>query len=136
MSHWVCQVTLIFTFPEEHLSSFALVFLRLYLVVRFVLIHSRVVRNTPLQSVGYLNQVTINASFLMKIYLVKWPRRCLFTICILAFLIGSWSLRACVYTDTGAHLPIADAMWLFIVTATTVGLYRERSLIENLAFLF
>ena len=84
---------------------------------------------------GDFNQVTINGSFLTKFYLVKWPRQCLLAIGTMGFLIGSWSLRASVYTDTGAHLPIADAMWLFIITATSVSLYTERSLIENLAFL-
>jgi len=57
----------------------------------------------------------------MKTYLDRWPILCLSIFCCAAFLIGSWSLRACDYTSYYVHLPMLDAMWLFIVTYTTVG---------------
>jgi hypothetical protein len=99
------------------------VFARLYLVCRFLVFHSPLVHNASSQSLGSLNQVSMNFSFLMKTYLVQWPTRCLITFCLGVFLIGSWSLRACNYQSTTNHLPILDSMWLFIVTFTTVGLY-------------
>jgi hypothetical protein len=79
------------------------------------------VHDTSCQSIGYLNKVSINFYFVIKTYLDKWPARCLIVFCILIFLIGSWCLRACDYEPGIEHLPIGDAMWLFVVTFTTVG---------------
>ena len=96
-------------------------FFRLYLLGRSVMFHSYLFRDASLRSISCLNQVSINFSFLLKTYLEQWPTRCLLTIIIIAFLIGSWSLRACNYLSTGNHIPFSDSMWLFIVTFTTVG---------------
>ncbi|UJR32651.1 hypothetical protein I4U23_020111 [Adineta vaga] len=96
-------------------------FFRLYLLGRSMMFHSYLFRNASLRSLSCLNQVTIDFSFLLKTYLEQWPVRCLLTLIIIAFLIGSWSLRACNYLSTGDHVPLSDSMWLFIVTFTTVG---------------
>jgi hypothetical protein len=85
--------------------------------------HSSLVRDASLRSIGYLNQVSINFFFLMKTYLELWPTRCTVAFCTLIFLIGSWCLRACDYTSQGEHLPLSDAMWLFVITFTTVGMF-------------
>ena len=96
-------------------------FLRLYLLSRTFMIHSPLLRNIPLRSVAYFNHVSINVSFLFKTYLEQWPTRSLLAVCTVGFFIGSWSLRASIYTDTGEHLSMSNAMWLFVITATTVG---------------
>ncbi|CAF4062622.1 unnamed protein product [Rotaria sordida] len=79
------------------------------------------IRDAPLKSFDSLNQVSINFTFLTKIYVEKWPIRCLSIICILIFFIGSWSIRACDYQHAAKHISMVDSMWLFIVTYTTVG---------------
>ncbi len=96
-------------------------FLRLYLFPRAILYHSYLALHAGSQSIGYLSQVTIDFYFLMKTYLDRWPIPCLSVFTFSAFLIGSWSLRACDYTSYYVHLPMLDAMWLFIITYTTVG---------------
>ncbi|CAF4150401.1 unnamed protein product, partial [Rotaria sordida] len=78
------------------------------------------IRDAPLKSFDSLNQVSINFTFLTKIYVEKWPIRCLSIICILMFFIGSWSIRACDYQHATKHISMFDSMWLFIVTYTTV----------------
>jgi hypothetical protein len=83
--------------------------------------HSHLVRDTATQSLGHLNQVSIDFFFLIKTYLDQKPIHFLTVFCTLAFFIGSWSLRACQYQVPGGHLSILDSMWLFIVTFTTVG---------------
>ncbi|CAF3865511.1 unnamed protein product [Rotaria sp. Silwood1] len=83
--------------------------------------HSPLFRNTSSRSVGYLNKVSIDYFFLIKAYLQQWPTRCLTIFCITVFLIGSWSLRACSYSSTDEHLTMQNAMWLFVITFTTVG---------------
>ncbi len=85
------------------------------------MIHSNSFRSVTLRSLGYLNNVSFDVMYLIKTYLEQWPTRCLVIFCTLAFFIGSWSLRACDYADTEGHMSMSDAMWLFIITFTTVG---------------
>lgn len=114
-------------FPlARNVHSFCVVFLRLYLLGRSFMIHSPLVRNVPMRALGYLNHVPIDAYFLFKTYIEKYPTRCLTSSCIVVFLIGSWALRACDYKPTGEHMLMTDAMWLFIITSTTVGLCLPR----------
>ena len=93
------------------------------MLCRFIKFHSHLMRDTASQSLGYLNEVSINIFFLYKTYLEQWPVRCLLAFCTFILLVASWSLRACNYYSTGAHMSMLDSMWLFIVTFTTVGLY-------------
>ena len=84
--------------------------------------HSHLFRDTSSQSLGFLNQVKINFSFLIRTYLNQWPICTLLTICFIClFYLGSWSLRVCNYNPDFTHLSIFNSMWLFIVTFTTVG---------------
>lgn len=83
--------------------------------------HSSLVHNASSRSLGYLNQVSIDFSFLFKTYLEQWPTRCLLLFSAVIFCIGSWSLRACNYGATEKQISMLDSMWLFIVTYTTVG---------------
>ncbi|CAF1235159.1 unnamed protein product [Rotaria sordida] len=96
-------------------------FARGYLLCRFIVFHSHLFLDASSRSIGYLNQISINYFFLIKVYVQQWPRRCIMTFCIMVFLIGSWCLRACDYTSNNEHLSMLDSMWLFIITFTTVG---------------
>jgi hypothetical protein len=98
------------------------VFARLYLLCRLFMFHSNLFRDTSLQSLGYLNQVSINFFFLIRTHLQKWPTRTLLIICSFLFLISSWSLRVCNYKSDSTRLSMLDSMWLFIATFTTVGM--------------
>lgn len=96
-------------------------FLRCYLLCRFAIYHSSLTQNVGHQSLGYLNQVSIDFDFLVKTSLAQWPARSLSIFLIIIWLIGSWALRACDRVSADVHLPMADTMWFFIVTYTTVG---------------
>jgi hypothetical protein len=110
------------SYEKSNKFSIKLVFARLYLICRFLMFHSDLVRNSFSQSLGSFNQVSINFYFLLKTYIQQWPTFCLSIFCLLLFLISSWSLRACNYKSTIEHLSMFDSMWLFIVTFTTVGM--------------
>jgi len=97
------------------------VFLRLYLLTRSIMFHSYLFRDSWLRSFGYLNHVSINFSFVIKTFFARWPTRSLILLCMLIFLIGSWSLRACNYEQTREHFTLLDSMWIFVITFTTVG---------------
>ncbi|CAF1147478.1 unnamed protein product [Rotaria sordida] len=96
-------------------------FARIYLLCRSITFHSRFLRDSSSRSLGYLNKVPINFFFIIKAYLEQSPALCLVIFFMLMFCIGSWSLRACNYTTTNQHLPIANAMWMFMTLFTTVG---------------
>ena len=68
---------------------FLLVFLRLYLLSRSIIFHSKLVRDASLRSLGYLNQISIDFSFLSKTYIEQWPTRCLLAFCTLIFFTGT-----------------------------------------------
>jgi hypothetical protein len=97
--------------------------------------NSDLVRDTTSQSIGSLNQVSINFHFLLKTYIQQWPTRCLAIFCVFLFLISSWSLRACNYKPTIEHISMIDSMWLFIVTFTTVGMSNFEIFSENNKFI-
>lgn len=105
-----------------HFYSF-IVFFRLYLVCRFIMLHSHLVRDASSQSIGYLNRVSFNFPFIIKSYMKRQPTLCLTSFCISTFLIASWSLRACDYNVKTGHMPMLDATWLFIISFTTIGNY-------------
>ena len=102
-------------------------FLRLYLFGRSLLLHSQLIRNASLRSFSYLNHVSMDLFFLIKTALEQWPGRCLLTVCLSMFFIGSWSLRACVYQPSNEHLSMPNAMWLFMVTFATIGKVNHMS---------
>ncbi|CAF1421201.1 unnamed protein product [Rotaria sp. Silwood1] len=96
-------------------------FARLYLFGRVIMFHSHLFRDVSLRSIGYLNKVSINFFFLMKTHLERFPTIWLTAFCVILCIIGSWCLRACSYLPNNQHLSVLDAMWLFIVTFSTVG---------------
>ena len=96
-------------------------FARIYLLCRCLMFHSHLVRSISSQSLGSLNQVSINFLFLLKTYLEQWPIGSLVIFSTSLFLIGSWSFRACNYNSDLEHLSITNSFWLLIVTFTTVG---------------
>ncbi|CAF1427192.1 unnamed protein product [Rotaria sordida] len=96
-------------------------FARVYLLCRFIMFHSNLFLDTSSRSISCFNKVSIDYIFLIKVHLQQYPIRCLTTICIIVFIIGSWCLRACNYLPTHEHASMLDSMWLFIITFTTVG---------------
>ena len=101
------------------------------------MLHSYLVRDASSQSLGYLNRVSFNFPFIIKSYIQRRPALCLTTVCISAFFIASWSMRACDYNVKTGHMPMLDASWLFIISFTTIGTRNEKELfINTFVFLF
>ncbi|CAF0773585.1 unnamed protein product [Adineta steineri] len=96
-------------------------FFRLYLICRFIMLHSHLVRDASSQSLGYLNRVSFNFRFVIKSYIQQRPALCLTTFCITTFFIASWSMRACDFNVKTGHMAMLDATWLFIISFTTIG---------------
>lgn len=100
-----------------------LMFFRLYILGRFLVVHSDLFRDTTVQSLGTLSKVNINAQFVFKALMTTRPGTCLSTILVTTLIINSWSLRICEYhtnpADGKDHY--AQALWLTAVTFLTLG---------------
>ncbi|XP_064611454.1 small conductance calcium-activated potassium channel protein 2-like isoform X2 [Liolophura sinensis] len=100
-----------------------LMMLRLYLVGKFMVMHSRMLTDTSTQSLGALNKVKIDATFVFKALMSTNPGTMLIAIMLLVFLVNSWAMRTCeVYYDPDQeHSSFRDALWLIVITFLTVG---------------
>ena len=100
-----------------------LMFCRLYILGRFLVVHSDLFRDTTVQSLGTLSKVRINAQFVFKALMTTRPGTCLTAILLSTLVISSWSIRVCeFYTEpadgNGNYL---QALWLTSVTFLTLG---------------
>ena len=97
--------------------------LRLYLLGRFIVVHSKLFLDTSVQSLGALSRVRINAQFVFKAVMSTTPGVVLLCIMFGTFFINSWNLRVCeVYSDPDTSLAsYPQALWLTAVTFLTVG---------------
>ncbi|KAK3086891.1 hypothetical protein FSP39_025041 [Pinctada imbricata] len=108
--------------PANSILS-VLMFCRLYILGRFLVVHSDLFRDTTVQSLGTLSKVRINAQFVFKALMTTRPGTCLTAILLSTLIISSWSIRVCeFYTEpadgNGNYL---QALWLTSVTFLTLG---------------
>jgi hypothetical protein len=103
-------------------------FLRVYILGRFLVVHSDLFRDTTVQSLGTLSKVNINAKFVFKALMSTMPGTCLLSILVTTLIVNSWSVRICEYysfehststkSPAGSYL---SAVWLIAVTFLTLG---------------
>ena len=114
------QVTM---FPLNSLFTI-LMFLRIYLLMRFLVVHSALFRDTTVQSLGAMSNVNINAQFVFKALMTSMPGLCLVSIMATTLFVNSYSLRMCEYyildgRNTGTFF--MQAIWMTCVTFLTLG---------------
>ncbi|XP_061094578.1 intermediate conductance calcium-activated potassium channel protein 4 isoform X2 [Conger conger] len=105
--------------PVPLLSS--LMFLRLYLVHRAILLHSKVLLSASYRSIGSLNNINFTFRFVLKVLMNKYPGRTLLVFIVFFWLSASWLLTLCerqIQVETGDML---TALWLIAITFLTVG---------------
>ncbi|KAJ8388914.1 hypothetical protein AAFF_G00126700 [Aldrovandia affinis] len=98
-----------------------LMFLRLYLVHRAILLHSKVLLSASYRSIGSLNNINFTFRFVLKVLMNKYPGRTLLVFIVFFWLSASWLLTLCerqIQVDTGQ---ILTALWLIAITFLTVG---------------
>ncbi|KAL8559443.1 hypothetical protein ACOMHN_045240 [Nucella lapillus] len=100
-----------------------LMFMRLYLLGRLIVVHSKLFLDTSVQSLGALSRVRINAQFVFRALMTTSPLLVLGSWMLGTFFINSWNSRVCeVYTDPESHFnTFGQSMWLTAVTFLTVG---------------
>ena len=70
-------------------------FLRLYLICRAMLLHSRLFSDASSRSIGALNRITFNTRFIMKTLMTICPGTVLLVLMLSLWILASWMLRAC-----------------------------------------
>ncbi|KAM7420528.1 hypothetical protein PAMA_014985 [Pampus argenteus] len=98
-----------------------LMFLRLYLVHRAVLLHSKVLLSASYRSIGSLNNINFTFRFVLKVLMNKYPARTLLAFILLFWLTASWMLTLCERQTKASTGHMQTALWLIAITFLTVG---------------
>ena len=70
-------------------------FLRLYLICRVMLLHSKLFTDASSRSIGALNRINFNTRFVLKTLMTICPGTVLLVLMLSLWIIASWNLRAC-----------------------------------------
>ncbi|KAK7878216.1 hypothetical protein WMY93_031168 [Mugilogobius chulae] len=70
-------------------------FLRLYLIARVMLLHSKLFTDASSRSIGALNKVHFNTRFVMKTLMTICPGTVLLVFSISLWIIAAWTVRVC-----------------------------------------
>ncbi|KAG5271043.1 hypothetical protein AALO_G00175220 [Alosa alosa] len=99
----------------------AMMFLRLYLVHRTILLHSKVLLNASYRTIGSLNKINFSFRFLLKVLMNKYPARTLLVFILLFWFLASWTLTLCERQMQKTAGNMDTALWLTAITFLTVG---------------
>lgn len=70
-------------------------FLRLYLICRVMLLHSKLFTDASSRSIGALNRINFNTRFVLKTLMTICPGTVLLVLMVSLWIIASWTLRQC-----------------------------------------
>ncbi|XP_047553773.1 small conductance calcium-activated potassium channel protein 1 isoform X3 [Lutra lutra] len=101
-------------------------FLRLYLLGRVMLLHSKIFTDASSRSIGALNKITFNTRFVMKTLMTICPGTVLLVFSISSWIIAAWTVRVCerenIYHDKQEVTSnFLGAMWLISITFLSIG---------------
>uniref|UniRef100_A0A8C4X8T9 Potassium calcium-activated channel subfamily N member 3 n=1 Tax=Erpetoichthys calabaricus TaxID=27687 RepID=A0A8C4X8T9_ERPCA len=85
-SHAEADVDIILSIP---------MFLRLYLIARVMLLHSKLFTDASSRSIGALNKINFNTRFVMKTLMTICPGTVLLVFSISLWIIAAWTVRVC-----------------------------------------
>lgn len=80
--------------PVDILLSLPM-FLRLYLIARVMLLHSRLFTDASSRSIGALNRINFDTRFVLKTLMTICPGTVMLVFMLSLWIIASWLLRAC-----------------------------------------
>lgn len=95
-------------------------FVRLYHIARFTVLHSRLFRTMLSYSLGALAQTKYNFLFIFKSYLAIYKGYFLATLALAFTFIAAW----CIYICDKDITKYEDALWVVGITFFTVGKYQ------------
>ncbi|XP_029355564.1 small conductance calcium-activated potassium channel protein 1b isoform X2 [Echeneis naucrates] len=112
-------------------------FLRLYLIGRVMLLHSKLFTDASSRSIGALNKISFDTRFVMKTLMTICPGTVLLVFSVSCWIIAAWTVRVCERRTRarleGKHRPrsyhdaqevtstFLGAMWLISITFLSIG---------------
>ncbi|XP_066905136.1 small conductance calcium-activated potassium channel protein isoform X3 [Halyomorpha halys] len=96
-------------------------FLRLYLICRVMLLHSKLFTDASSRSIGALNRINFNTRFVLKTLMTICPGTVLLVFMVSLWIIASWTLRQCERFHDEDHANLLNSMWLIAITFLSVG---------------
>uniref|UniRef100_A0A6Q2ZCW5 Calmodulin-binding domain-containing protein n=1 Tax=Esox lucius TaxID=8010 RepID=A0A6Q2ZCW5_ESOLU len=98
-------------------------FLRLYLLGRAMMLHSRLYTSTASRSIGALNKIHFNSRFVVKTLMTMYPGTVLMVFSVSLWLVAAWGLHVCErhhnYKDLSSNY--MEALWMVSVTFLSIG---------------
>ena len=100
-----------------------LMILRLYIVVRFIVVHNKWILSTSMLSFGALNEIEVGTDFFMKCLMRDHPAILVVSIMLTIFVVNSWAMRTCesYFVPDNEQSNAYNSMWLVAITFLTVG---------------
>ncbi|KAM6466856.1 small conductance calcium-activated potassium channel protein 1 isoform 2-T2 [Liasis olivaceus] len=98
-------------------------FLRLYLIGRVMLLHSKLFTDASSRSIGALNKINFNTRFVMKTLMTICPGTVLLVFSISSWIIAAWTVRVCerYHDKQDVTSNFLGAMWLISITFLSIG---------------
>ncbi|KAI7798128.1 putative small conductance calcium-activated potassium channel protein 1, partial [Triplophysa rosa] len=98
-------------------------FLRLYLIGRVMLLHSKLFTDASSRSIGALNKINFNTRFVMKTLMTICPGTVLLVFSISSWIIAAWTVHVCerYHDKVGVTSNFLGAMWLISITFLSIG---------------
>ncbi|KAM4575203.1 small conductance calcium-activated potassium channel protein 1b isoform 2-T2 [Fundulus diaphanus] len=85
-------------------------FLRLYLIGRVMLLHSKLFTDASSRSIGALNKINFDTRFVMKTLMTICPGTVLLVFSVSCWIIAAWTVRVSRCTGSNKHLPRSNVV--------------------------
>uniref|UniRef100_A0A8C5DDW7 Small conductance calcium-activated potassium channel protein 2-like n=1 Tax=Gouania willdenowi TaxID=441366 RepID=A0A8C5DDW7_GOUWI len=98
-------------------------FLRLYLIGRVMLLHSKLFTDASSRSIGALNKINFDTRFVMKTLMTICPGTVLLVFSVTCWIIAAWTVRVCERYHDAQEVTstFLGAMWLISITFLSIG---------------
>ncbi|XP_059168738.1 small conductance calcium-activated potassium channel protein 2-like isoform X2 [Physella acuta] len=96
-------------------------FLRLYLICRVMLLHSKLFTDASSRSIGALNRIHFDTKFVLKTLMTICPGTVLLVFMLSLWIIAGWLVRACERHHEDRHANILNSMWMIAITFLSIG---------------
>uniref|UniRef100_A0A3Q3NL32 Small conductance calcium-activated potassium channel protein 1-like n=1 Tax=Labrus bergylta TaxID=56723 RepID=A0A3Q3NL32_9LABR len=93
-------------------------FLRLYLLGRAMMLHSRLFTDTASRSIGALNKIHFNTRFVGKTLMTTYPGTVLMIFSVSLWIVAAWGLHVC---ERYVIMNEITALWMVSVTFLSIG---------------
>ncbi|XP_078060030.1 small conductance calcium-activated potassium channel protein 2-like [Mustelus asterias] len=125
--HWKARLAFSYTLSETWADVDIILsipmFLRLYLIARVMLLHSKLFTDASSRSIGALNKINFNTRFVMKTLMTICPGTVLLVFSISLWIIAAWTVRVCerYHDNQDVTSNFLGAMWLISITFLSIG---------------